>query len=107
MKVVIIGLFMMLVLSNFVFAVGSEVSMDFVVNTHKMEVPNYVSDRSFVENYLWYIVSFFLALVSIYFIFINKNSSKKKTSKKKSSKKKSSKKKSSKKKVSKGVKHSR
>ncbi len=93
MKKVIVGFFMMLILSSFVLAVGSEININFVVDVqHKQEVSNYVSDRSFVEDYLWNIVLVFVVLVFVYLVFNNKISSKKKkVSNKKVSKKKVSK----------------
>lgn len=79
---------MMLVLSSFVFSAGSEISMDFVVDAHKQEVSNYVSNRSFLENNLWCVFVFFAVLVFAYFILSNKKSLKKKLPRKKISKKK-------------------
>ena len=78
----------LLVLSSFVFAVGSEINTDFVVNMPKKEVANYVSHGSSFSNYFGFMIVGVLTLVFVYFMLKTKKDSKKikRVSKKKSSK---------------------
>jgi hypothetical protein len=70
-------LFIMLAMSSFVFAVGSEISTNFVVDIPEKEVVNYVPTSSFVWNYLGYAVLAFAVLAFIYFGVNKKKVSKK------------------------------
>jgi hypothetical protein len=73
MKGMLIGLFMTLVLSSFVFAASSEVVYDFSVDISTGEVSKYVPPKTFV-GYLGYIVLTFIVLVFVYFSFGKKGS---------------------------------
>jgi len=93
MKRVIIGSLLVLVLSSFVLA-GSEISMDFVVNSPPKEVVDYVPTESGV-GFLGYSVIILATLVFVYFIYKTKKgkSAKTKVKKKKAKRKKASSKK--------------
>ena len=84
-------------LSSSVFAVGSEINTNFVVDT-KREVVNYVPNHSFFGSYLGYFILAFVALAFVYFIVKGKKSVKKKEKVVKKTKKKVVKKKAVKKK---------
>lgn len=77
MKKVFVGLFMMLVLSSFVFAASSEVVADFSVNVPTGEVSKYIPPKSFVGDYLGYLVLVVIVLAVVYFAFQKKRSKKK------------------------------
>lgn len=85
MKRVFGGLLMVVIMSSFVFAAGSEIATNFVVDVSEKEVVNYVPSECFLESYLGYFVLAFIALVLGYFVLKGKKVSRKKVSKKKTS----------------------
>lgn len=86
-----IGIFLMLLgCFSFVFAVSSEVEMNFAVgdSVSIRPVTNYVPPESFAGDYLGYFSLVFVALVLVYFVVRQKKVAKKKVSKKKVAKRK-------------------
>ena len=73
MKRVFVGLFIMLALSGFVFAVGSEVNANFAVDISEKEVSDYVSSGS-MGDYFGYFILALVILVVFYFVFREKKS---------------------------------
>jgi uncharacterized membrane protein len=67
MKRVIIGSLFALMLCSFVFA-GSEISMDFLVNSPPEEVVDYVPTEGGIGLF-GYLIVILIALVFIYFVF--------------------------------------
>lgn len=88
MQRVFVGLFVVIVLSSFVFAASSEIAADFNVDVPTGEVLKSVAPETFVGDYLGYAVLFAIVLILIYFSSKKKRPKKRKASKKKRSKKK-------------------
>ena len=88
MKRVFGGLFMVLVLSSFVFATSSDVTAHFVLDQPREGPVDYVPSQSVLGDCLGYFILVFIALAFIYFIVKSKKAPGKKRAKKKSSKRK-------------------